>query len=199
MSQIAEFHAAILQNLPELGSEEMQKWIGPNRSSLRTILAQTLVSTSVQYPQVMVDYGQTFEQMVAAGRYDWRSGDITAERFPIKGDGVVTFETRLFHFNRRVSSEEAVRHIASVDPTNPWQAAHIEHELAYGAIYPEEQRQFLIMALGSSCWMGGSRFVSCLGRLDAKRGLGLRSWDFDWNADDRFLAVRQISVRQPAD
>lgn len=39
MSQIAEFHAAILQNLPDLSPAEMQEWIGPSRSNLRSGLS----------------------------------------------------------------------------------------------------------------------------------------------------------------
>lgn len=200
MSQIAEFHAAILQNLPELGSEEMQKWIGPNRSLLKMVLAQALAGMlSASHRHIVIDYGQALEQMITAGRYDWTNSDITAEHFPIKGNGTITLETRLFHFNRRVSSEEAVRLIVSADPTNPWQAARIEHELAYGATYPEEQRQFPIVALGSSCQILGDRYVSYLGRYGAERDLGLSCWGDDWSAHYRFLAVRPISVRQPAD
>lgn len=37
--QIAEFHAAVLQGLPELTSAEMQEWIGPSRSTLRSGLS----------------------------------------------------------------------------------------------------------------------------------------------------------------
>lgn len=196
MSQIAEFHAAILQNLPELSSEEMQQWIGQNRPSLRSVLAQALVG---QYLTITVDYGETFEQMIVAGRYDWTSDNITAERFPIKGSGTATFETKLFHFNRRISSEEAVKLIISADPTNPWQVAQIEHELAYGATYPEEQRQFPIVALGSSGKLVGYRFVSYLRRYGAERVLDLSGWDDVWCASFRFLAVRPLSVRPPAD
>jgi len=39
MSQIAEFYAAVLQSLPELSPAEMQEWIGPSRSTLRSGLS----------------------------------------------------------------------------------------------------------------------------------------------------------------
>lgn len=162
-------------------------------------IQSSLNGTPPQYPTITVDYGLTLEQMIAAAHYDWKNSDITTKRFPITGSGTVTLEARLFHFNRLISSEEVVKLILSADQTNPWQAAKIEHELAYGATYPEEQRQFLIVALGSSCRLGGNRYVPCLGRRGAGRNLGLNYWDVDWSAACRFLAVRPLSVRQPAD
>ena len=51
--QIAEFHAAILQSLPELNSAEMQGWIGPSRHILRSgfsFLKLKLQSSEVDVP-----------------------------------------------------------------------------------------------------------------------------------------------------
>jgi hypothetical protein len=51
-------------------------------------------------------------------------------------------------------------------------AGHV-HGLAFGAMFPDEQRKYLIACLGSSAQVVGRRFVVCLCRDDAKRGLGL--------------------------
>ena len=186
MSQIAELHAAILQNLPDLTPQEMQQWIGPRRASLRTALAQVLAN----YPRIAVDYGLSLEQMIVTGHYDWKNDNITAEHFPLVGSGAAEYETKLFHFNRRVSSESAVQLITAADPVRPWQVAKIEHGLSYGAAYPEEQRQFPIVLLGSSCQVRGLRCVSFLLALDSERGLNLVHWGSEWPAHYRFLAVR---------
>ncbi|MGB4943415.1 MAG: hypothetical protein WBO92_04915, partial [Candidatus Moraniibacteriota bacterium] len=125
MSQIAEFHAAILQNLPDLTSQEMQEWIGPRRATLQAALARVLAG----YRQIALDYRLTLEQMIALGCYDRKNSDITAERFPLVGSGVAELETKPFHFNKRVSSESAIQLIAAADPVRPWQVAKIEHGL----------------------------------------------------------------------
>lgn len=133
-----------------------------------------------------LDYGMSLEQMIAAGQYDWMNSDITKERFPIVGSGVVEFECKLFHFDRNVSSEEATRLIIA----DGWQPAKIEHLLAFGAAKPEEQRKYPIIALGSVAEFADGRCVSCLCRDGAKRRLHLGWRHGGWGGDYRFLAVR---------
>ena len=136
-----------------------------------------------------VDYSRSLEVMIAAGHYDWKNDDITAKRFPLKGDGTQQFEAKLFHFNRNVSSEQAVEAIKA----DGWEPAQIEHLLAFGEKFPEEQRKYPIIALGSVARVGGDRHVPCLSRGGARRRLRLGWWDVDWYDDYRFLAVRKLS------
>src|SRR5438552_3599490 len=102
-----------------------------------------------------VDYGQSLEEMIVAGNYDWKNDDITAKRFPITDKGVVEFEARYFHFNRDISSENAIKEIEATDTANPWSTAEIEHVLSHGKTFPEEQRKFPIIGLGSVAEVGG--------------------------------------------
>lgn len=141
-----------------------------------------------------VDYSQSLKQMIAAGHYDWKNDDITAKRFPIKGEGVVAYEARYFNFDHNISSEDAKKEIESADTANPWSAAKIEHILSFGAKYPEEQRKYPIPGLGSVAKVYGYRRVPCLRRSGSKRGLGLRWWIGGWGSVCRFLAVRKVSV-----
>jgi hypothetical protein len=134
-----------------------------------------------------VDYSQTLEQMIAAGRYDWKNDDLTAKRFPIKGEGTEEVEAKLFHFGRSISSEDAKRLIEEAG----WEVAKTEHLLAFGVKHPDEQRKFPIIALGSVGEVGGDRGVPCLDGSGSERSLGLRWWGYDWNSDCRFLAVRK--------
>ena len=149
---------------------------------------------------VAVDYGTSPQAMIAAGRYDWVDDDITPKRFPIVGTGVVEFETKVFHFDRYISSEDAVRFIRSEliepDPSTTfsfWEPAPIEALLAYGAKNPDEQRQYPIIGLGSVAEVDGDRHVPYLGRHDAERVLFLYWWGSGWDAHYRFLAVRKLS------
>ena len=73
--------------------------------------------------RLTVDYSQSLEEMIAAGRYDWTNDNITAKRFSIEGNGIVEYEARYFHFNRNISSESAIKEIEAADSKNPWSAA----------------------------------------------------------------------------
>jgi len=138
-----------------------------------------------------VDYGMSLDAMILAGNYDWKNDDITAKRFPIVGTGRVEFEDTLFHFDRDISLEDAIKEIVSADKANPWQPAKIENTLAYGAKNPEEQRRYPIVGLGSVAEVDGFRFVPDLDRDDSRRRLDLDWFGLGWDADYRFLAVRK--------
>ena len=128
--------------------------------------------------------------MIAAGRYDWKNDDITAKRFPITGVDQVEFEGKLFHFNRDISSDDAERQIKADDPANPWDPSKIEHLLSFGEKFPEEQRKYPIVGLGSVAEVSGDHRVPCLVGSDSERGINLRWRVGDWGARCRFLAVR---------
>lgn len=136
--------------------------------------------------RLMVDYGQSLEQMIDAGRYDYANNDITTKRFPIKGEGKVEFEGRYFHFNRTTSSKNAIAAMKEAG----WEPANIEHLLVLGEKYPDEQRKFPIIGLGSVAEVRGNRSVPYLYRDGSGRGLNLYWFDDDWDGYCRFLAVR---------
>lgn len=153
-----------------------------DREALRKVLGLTPLDL-----QFFVDYGMTLEQMIAAGKYDWSNSDITAKRFPLTGTGKVAFEPKLFHFDRSISSEDAIKEMEK----EGFRPAKIEELLAYGALLPEEQRKYPIIALGSVAEIDGSRGVACLHRVGSERSLGLRWFDGDWDGCYRFLGVRK--------
>ncbi len=136
---------------------------------------------------LIVDYGQTLEQMIAAGRYDWKNDDITTKRFPVEGKGTIEFEAVLFHFDKDISSEDAKKQIEEAG----YEVGKIEHILSFGANYPEEQRKFPVVGLGSVGEVNGYRRVPYLGRVVSERGLDLDWWGDDWGAYCRFLGVRK--------
>lgn len=70
--------------------------------------------------------------------------------------------------------------------------ATIEELLAFGAAYPDKQREFSIIALGSVCIGQPIRrnYVPCLWLESAGRCLGLRGAELGgWYANYRFAAV----------
>jgi hypothetical protein len=142
---------------------------------------------------ISVDYGRSLDQMIAAGNYDWKNDNITAKKFPVVGEGIVQYEAKLFHFDRTTQSQANVDAIKADDPANPWEPGKIEHLLSFGEKYPEEQRKYPIIALGSVAGVNGDRSVPYLYRYDARRSLYLYWWGSDWYGSCRFLAVRKLS------
>lgn len=134
-----------------------------------------------------VDYSLTLEEMIALGQYDWKNDDITAGRFPVKGKGKKEVVGELVKYESTMSSEAV---LADLDK-NGLRPATIEELLAFGAAFPELQRKFPIVALGSIAEVDGGRGMACLGRGDSKRYLRLRWFDRGWFAHCRFLAVRK--------
>ncbi len=147
-------------------------------------------ATSGLFP-VSIDYGQSLADMIKAGKYDWKNDDITEKRFPLKGEGVVERTLSLVHFNRIISSDDAMHDMMSENLKEP---ATIEDLLAFGAKYPKEQRKYPIIALGSSAGVHGHLDVPSLGGLGSKRDLRLIWFDYEWAEDCRFLARNKVSA-----
>ena len=135
---------------------------------------------------VSVDYGKTVEEMVASGRYDWSNGNITSKNFPVNGTGVVTVALELVHLNKAASSGAVLAHLKD--------NGTLAELLAFGATYPEIQREFPIVCLDKgSSWVdpGDYRDVPYLDRDGSDRKLSLDWFDCVWDEDCRFLAVRK--------
>jgi hypothetical protein len=84
---------------------------------------------------IAVEFYTSLLNMIAAGHYDWVNPDITTERFPIESTATKEYRTKLFHFDRPISSEDAVAAMKKEDFTP---ATHV-HGLAFGATFPGEQ------------------------------------------------------------
>ena len=70
--------------------------------------------------------------------------------------------------------------------------ATLQELCAFGEKYPDIQREFPVVALGSVyVSLYGRRGVPYLGSWGAGRGLGLFSRGDEWCPSDRFLAARK--------
>ena len=106
---------------------------------------------------------------------------------------MVQFAPKIFHFNRYISSEDAVEAIRADEQLNLWEPAKIEHLLAYSTKNPGEQRNCPIVGLGSIARVYSGRLLPCLHGDDAERRLGLSWCVADWNGHYRFLAVGTLA------
>lgn len=134
---------------------------------------------------VLPSKGLALPKRIEAGGYDWKNSDITAERFQIRLD-VGPCDLVLAHFGVDME-DEAVE--AWVKAHSAYADAFTEEILAVGSHpeYRELQRQFPIVARGSSTVVNGNRHVPYLNRNDSKRNLNLNYSDNRWNGNCRFL------------
>lgn len=175
------------------GDDDVRKILSDR--NLQTHIGDLIMGTYQQavkpipttYP-VEIDYTDTFEQRLAAGRYDWKNSDITEKHFPVKGEGKVKLDLELAHYAKSMSTEAV---LAAIDAQG-YRPATIEELLAFGAKYPELQREFPIIALGS-VWrdLNGRRDVAFLCGGGHERYLGLGRVEGDWGGHCRFLVVRK--------
>jgi hypothetical protein len=130
----------------------------------------------------------TLTDRIARGRYDWVNSDITEEHFPTSVPADYDVEYKLFHFNHTISSDDAIKEMEK----EGFRPGTLVELLALGETNPELQKQFPIVALGST-WQSprGHRYVPCLYWGGSGRGLGLRWFGIDWVDVCRFLAVRK--------
>lgn len=188
-----EIFKAIVNAVLDIGGDDSDLDRILTDSELRKQIAGLIVKTKKVVGDIYtatVDYGMSLADMIKAGKYDWVNDDITAEHFPITGSGKVEVSFELVHLNKSTSSEEILLHMEK----NNLRPATLAELLAFGAKYPEKQREFPIIALGSSwVYRDGDRCVPYLGRYDSKRRLVLGWFGSGWYDCWRFLTVRKAS------
>lgn len=152
---------------------------------------------SVQNSIVAIDFdamenltlAHRLARTIAAGKYDFVDLIITPEKFPVVGTGVKTFRPRLFHFDRTTPSKDVERLMKKDD----FKPGTFIHGLAFGAVYPDEQRRYRIGCLGSTSHLVfGQRAVICLDSSPSGRVLLTKFWDDDWENGTRFLGVQEL-------
>jgi len=137
---------------------------------------------------ISANYDLSVEKAVKAGKYDWSNSDITTKHFPSSRKGAAELEITLVHFDREIDSDEAIRELDKMG----LRPVELPELLALGAKYPDVQREFPVIALGS-VWQYplDYRFVPYLSESSGRRGLGLDWFGHRWHRRCRFAAVRK--------
>ena len=130
----------------------------------------------------------TLADRIARGKYNWVNSDITEKHFPTNIPADYDAEYRLFHFNRDISSENAIKEMEK----EGYRPAILPELLILGETQPELQKEFQIVALGS-VWRDSydHRYVPILHWYGRRRKLNLLWFELDWYGYFRFLAVRK--------
>ena len=119
-------------------------------------------------------------EQIKAGKFDWVNPDIESN---FKA-GDLRGETKLYHFDRSISSEDAVEEMAK----EGYLPANISELLAYAK--DDWNGTDWAVALGSVALVDGYRLVPYLHRSAAERNLYLLWWHGDRGGRYWFLAVR---------
>ena len=166
------------------GMEGVQKFLSGELIVASPTKASDLGTT---LPLIM-DCTRSLKEMIKAGRYNWTNSDIKDKNFPITEKGVFNTEAVLVHYNKVMKTEDILRDMESKGLVQ----GKIEHLLAVGEKYPNLQRDFPIVALGSS-WQDpvGDRVVPYLRGYGGRRYLYLNWIGVDWDESYRFLALRK--------
>lgn len=182
--QLLQFVAMFAQKLPLEGERaELQKVLDDEKDPFWVNLTERF---SKKVGEVVETAKNVFTDMIAAGNYDRVNPNITKARFPVPENLVLDSETKMFHFNRDISSDDAIAEMGK-----DWRPATFYELLDYGIKNPEEQRRYPIVALGSLAVVGGAPRVACLDGNVSERDLDLRGFALGWGRGSRFLAVRK--------
>ena len=186
-----EFQAAVLRALPRDIDVDVALGWTRNGEALARALREVLLPNGKPAGNtysVSVDFGMSVEDAVKLGRYDWANGDINSRNFPTTRSGKEEVVAELVHFNRAIPTEDALRELNR----QGYRPAELRELLAFGEKYPDVQREFPIVALGS-VWQdrGGDRGVPYLYGGSSGRDLGLGWVGGDWFGICRFAAVRK--------
>lgn len=141
-----------------------------------------------------VDFGSPFEDWVAAGNYSFRNSDINAVNFPSAGTGRVAYEGRLLSVGCGLypsTVEKAIRDSGS-DSGSPWIPTRIGPLLAFGAAFPEVQRDFMVIGLYARSIIGSTDMMAVLDERRGMRRLQLRWLPVLSERRSLYLAVRKL-------
>jgi hypothetical protein len=134
--------------------------------------------------KINVDYTLSLEKMISACCYDWVRGDIASRWYPVLGKGKKSLRVEIKQLNCDMSPESAIKE-TSKKGARP---ASIAELLSFGLVFPEIQRRFKVVALGSFLEIQGSYNIPYLGMGSRGRILDLLSCSV-LDSDCRFLVV----------
>lgn len=142
------------------------------------------VKSEMKYP-ITIDPSRSLEDMVKDGNYNCNP-NINTENFPSQGEVSGEVIIRLFHFRRNISTADA---LAEMDRRG-FRPATVRELIVFGAVYPDIQLEFPVIALGS-VWQspyGGGHNVVCFDR-DEWCNFNLYWLDLGWDDSCQFAVV----------
>lgn len=144
-----------------------------------------------------VDYSKSIEEMIENGKYERIEPFIglvkTQNIKPYQRlKEVRQYEMRILHTKKYYCTEKILKAIQEIDIQYPWKPARLEHLLAFGANYPQEQAEHQVIALGTPMRYGEYTHFPRLENLHHRRGVSIIEDDGIWQLTDTFLIFRPL-------
>lgn len=135
---------------------------------------------------LQVDYERSIEEGIKAGCYDWVSSKIIDSKFAVVRQGIKEVSILFLHFNKLISTDSVLKELQR----KGYQPANLQELLSIGEHFPDIQRQFSIVALGSIYRSAGDiTYAPCLSSCHLWRALYTYRTEGPWDEFSRFAVV----------
>lgn len=190
-----EASGTVFDLLEKLASKNGQVWLEATKRFLREDPCYRLKGVPVPLANSFITHNFTLdvkerclEDAIAAGKY-YYCGYSEMKKYPLTDETYGLKQMAIFHFNGMNSCQEE-KAKKEMDEAG-YRSATLMELLALGEKYPDLQREFPIVAMGSSFWGYKGLFVPTLG--DGPRGRALEHQDISvgLGSKHRFLAVKK--------
>ena len=153
----------------------------------------------------IVDYERSVEKSIYAGRYDWANAQVTSVNFPSNESGIKAQSFRLI----RIGQYDILERLVTDQSRQGSRPATLKELLAFAENYPNLQKDYVIVALGSSC-----KLLADPDRRNSNRDFSWQTsppatnsmkqfqtfWPFiDSENDMRILDIGQINLKRRYD
>lgn len=143
---------------------------------------------------VDVDFTKSKRELINAGKYGYVDSRLMHGEFPVKGSGTGRIQILIVNFGRPMTSAEILNELEEMKlrPIN------FRELLAIGKQYPNLQRNFPIVALGSAIWKdaAGAEYCGILSKFQKERWIGvsyLNENKYYWKSECCFGAISLLS------
>lgn len=193
LNEIVEIFISLEENGVTL---EHLDWFRSDKTFAKSVCAFIANSSgksasAVYYPvssefELKVNYDCSIEDACKDGNYEGGAIDFSSRNFSTTQKGIANVVLHIVHLDRYIFSKHVIEEMDKMG----LRPAEIHELLALGAVYPDLQQEFPIIALGAVCQCEDKRFFAFLCQFDHKRHLCLSFDDSEmWTAGCRFAAV----------
>lgn len=147
--------------------------------------------TYKEFHPVALNHDLLLEDRIAEGGYGAKTPIISSSRIA-KSDlkGTKYYSFKLFIFLNERTTTQIKDLIQKDNAVAPWKIANLDHLLAFGAEYPDEQIRGPIVALGTSIILSKSVNFPMLQYRHDTRALSVTDEQIKWEPAYSFLAYR---------
>ena len=136
-SGLSDFYVALRKKALEKGLTDEQFGNAITSDSVIDKMVEVVVAGANGAKNILhILASISLKDRIARGKYDWVNSDITEEHFPTNIPVAYDAEYKLFHFNRSISSDDAIKEMEK----DGFRPAVLAELLVLGETQPELQK-----------------------------------------------------------